>query len=75
MDISKLLFFAAANSESFTQAAEKCNVAQTTMSKYIAQLEDELGVKLFYRTTRECSLTEAGVLRSFDSQYVQQEPS
>ena len=61
MDISKLdLFFAAANSESFTQAAEKCNVAQTTMSKYIAQLEDELGVKLFYRTTRECSLTEAG---------------
>lgn len=61
MDISKLdLFFAAANSEIFTQAAEKCNVAQTTMSKYIAQLEDELGVKLFYRTTRECSLTEAG---------------
>ncbi|MBR0308322.1 MAG: LysR family transcriptional regulator [Mogibacterium sp.] len=61
MDISKLdLFFAAANSESFTQAAEKCNVAQTTMSKYISQLEEELGVRLFYRTTRECFLTEAG---------------
>ena len=61
MDLSKLdLFFAAANSSSFTQAAEKCNVAQTTVSKYIAQLEDELGMKLFYRTTRECSLTEAG---------------
>lgn len=61
MDISKLeLFFAAANSENFTQAAEKCNVAQTTMSKYIAQLEEELGTKLFYRTSRECSLTEAG---------------
>ena len=61
MDINKLdLFFAAANSRSFTQAAEKCNVAQTTMSKYISQLEEELGVKLFYRTTRECSLTEAG---------------
>jgi DNA-binding transcriptional LysR family regulator len=61
MDLSKLdLFFAAANSNSFTQAAEKCNVAQTTISKYIAQLEDELGMKLFYRTTRECSLTEAG---------------
>ncbi|MBE6041900.1 MAG: LysR family transcriptional regulator [Clostridiales bacterium] len=61
MDINKLdLFFAAANSNSFTQAAEKCNVAQTTMSKYISQLEEELGVKLFYRTTRECSLTEAG---------------
>ena len=61
MDLSKLyLFFAAANSRSFTQAAEKCNVAQTTISKYIAQLEEELGMKLFYRTTRECSLTEAG---------------
>lgn len=61
MDISKLeLFFAAANNESFTKAAKECNVAQTTMSKYIAQLEDELGVKLFYRTTRECFLTEAG---------------
>lgn len=61
MDISKLeLFFAAANNESFTKAAKECNVAQTTMSKYIAQLEYELGVKLFYRTTRECFLTEAG---------------
>ena len=61
MDITKLdLFFAAANSENFTQAAEKCNVAQTTMSKYISQLESELGVKLFYRTSRECFLTEAG---------------
>ncbi|MBQ3291515.1 MAG: LysR family transcriptional regulator [Mogibacterium sp.] len=61
MDLNKLdLFFAAANSRSFTQAAEKCNVAQTTVSKYIAQLEDELGMKLFYRTTRECFLTEAG---------------
>ena len=61
MDLSKLdLFFAAANSRSFTQAAEKCNVAQTTVSKYIAQLEEELGMKLFYRTTRECFLTEAG---------------
>ena len=49
MDIDKLeLFYAAANSRSFTQAAEKCNVAQTTMSKYIAQLEEELGTKLFY---------------------------
>ena len=61
MDLDKLeLFYAAANSRSFTQAAEKCNVAQTTMSKYIAQLEDELGTRLFYRTTRECTLTEAG---------------
>lgn len=40
MDIDKLYyFFAAAESESFTKAADRCHIAQTTMSKYIAQLE------------------------------------
>lgn len=42
MDINKLYyFFAAAESDSFTRAAEHCHIAQTTMSKYIAQLEEE----------------------------------
>lgn len=42
MDIDKLYyFFAAAESESFTKAADRCHIAQTTMSKYIAQLEKE----------------------------------
>lgn len=44
MDIDKLYyFFAAAESESFTKAADRCHIAQTTMSKYIAQLEKETG--------------------------------
>ena len=35
MDIDKLYyFFAAAESESFTKAADRCHIAQTTMSKY-----------------------------------------
>lgn len=63
MELSKLeFFFAAADARNFTQAAEKCNIAQTTMSKYIAQLEEELGVRLFDRKPRECVLTEAGHL-------------
>lgn len=48
MDIDKLYyFFAAAESESFTKAADRCHIAQTTMSKYIAQLEKETGCTLF----------------------------
>ena len=47
MDIDKLYyFFAAAESESFTKAADRCHIAQTTMSKYIAQLEKETGCRL-----------------------------
>lgn len=63
MDISKLeYFFAAAELQNFTQAAERCNIAQTTMSKYIVSLENEIGVSLFHRTNKGCSLTEQGQL-------------
>ena len=49
MDIDKLYyFFAAAESESFTKAADRCHIAQTTMSKYIAQLEKETGCTLSF---------------------------
>ena len=61
MDINKLeYFFAAAELQNFSKAAEKCNIAQTTMSKYIATLENEVGVPLFHRTKKGCSLTIQG---------------
>ena len=61
MDISKIeYFFAAAELQNFTQAAERCNVAQTTMSKYIVLLESEVGVPLFQRTNKGCYLTDQG---------------
>ena len=42
MDIQKLDYFlTAADTGNFTQAADQCRIAQTTMSKYIAQLESE----------------------------------
>ncbi|MBR4089695.1 MAG: LysR family transcriptional regulator [Mogibacterium sp.] len=63
MDINKLeYFFAAAELQNFTQAAEKCNIAQTTMSKYIVSLEAEASVSLFHRTNKGCHLTEQGQL-------------
>lgn len=61
MDIDKLYyFFAAAESESFTKAADRCHIAQTTMSKYIAQLEKETSCTLFLRSRSRLSLTKEG---------------
>ncbi|MGR9046055.1 MAG: LysR family transcriptional regulator [Gammaproteobacteria bacterium] len=44
----------------FAAVAREMNVSAMMISKYIAQLEDSLGVTLLNRTTRRISLTEAG---------------
>lgn len=48
--------------ESFTAAAREMGVTQPTISKKIAGLEDELGVKLLHRSTRQLSMTGEGEL-------------
>jgi len=45
---------------SFVEAANRCGVTQPTLSNGIAALEEELGVRLFARTTRSVRLTEYG---------------
>jgi len=45
---------------SFTRAADACCVTQPALSNAIGQLEDELGGRLFERTTRYVELTEFG---------------
>jgi DNA-binding transcriptional LysR family regulator len=44
----------------FTRAAEAICVAQSSLSQQITKLEDELGIKLFERTTRSVYPTSAG---------------
>jgi DNA-binding transcriptional LysR family regulator len=46
----------------FSAAAEILNMTQPGLSRHIAALEKELGVKLFHRDTHKIRLTEAGVL-------------
>lgn len=45
---------------SFSAAARQLGVAPSSISRQINELESELGVRLFHRTTRRLSLTEAG---------------
>lgn len=44
----------------FTNAAEEAAISQSSLSKHIAKLENELGVKLLTRNTRNVTLTPAG---------------
>ncbi|MFS0574087.1 LysR family transcriptional regulator [Sporosarcina sp. 179-K 3D1 HS] len=46
--------------QQFTRAADEICVSQSTLSQQVTKLEDELGVKLFERTTRSVKLTSAG---------------
>lgn len=53
-------FMEVAYCRSFSQAAQNLYISQPNLTKYIASLEKSLGVKLFDRTTRRVTLTEAG---------------
>ncbi|MFI0367037.1 LysR family transcriptional regulator [Actinomadura sp. 1N219] len=44
----------------FTRAAQRCSVVQSALSHQIAKLEQELGARLFHRTSRSVALTPAG---------------
>lgn len=53
-------FVAVAEVESFTLAAKKLGISTAQVSRQVSALETRLSTKLFYRTTRKVSATEAG---------------
>lgn len=60
-DLNQLRWFQfVAEEHSFTRAAAKIGVAQSTLSYAIKQLEDRMGVRLLTRTTRNVATTTAG---------------
>lgn len=54
-------FLSIAERGSFQRAAAHLNMSQTAISHRMRKLEEELGLKLFARTTREVTLTRAGI--------------
>ena len=61
LDWDKLrIFHTAAESGSFTHAAEQLGMSQSAVSRQISALEDDLGLKLFIRHARGLVLTEVG---------------
>ena len=51
---------AIADTGSFSRAAERCQIAQPSLSQQVLKLEKDLGAKLFDRLGRSVRLTEAG---------------
>ncbi len=63
LDLTRLnIFLSAAENLSFSEAAKQLHLSQPTVSHHIKELERELGVELFDRSTHKVKLTEAGRL-------------
>ena len=63
MEIRVLKYFLmVAKEENITRAAHLLYITQPTLSRQLAQLEEELGVKLFKRSNHKILLTEEGKL-------------
>ncbi len=63
-------FLAIAREENFTKAAQQLHVTQPTLSRQIADLEQELGVKLFIRSNHNIVLTEDGMILKHRAQEI-----
>ncbi len=54
------VFAAVVDAGSFVGASDALDMSKPAVSRYVADLETRLGVRLLHRTTRKLSLTEAG---------------
>ncbi|MEE4598347.1 LysR family transcriptional regulator [Streptomyces sp. DSM 41524] len=63
-------FLAVAEELNFSRAAQRLHIAQPALSRAVRALEARLGSKLFHRTTRRVSLTDAGAVLKEDAQMI-----
>ena len=54
-------FYWVAKETNFARAAKKLNIGPSLLSKRINRLEDDLGIRLFHRSTRKVTLTQDGL--------------
>lgn len=63
MEIRVLRYFlTVVREESITKASEVLHITQPTLSRQLSQMEEEIGVKLFNRSSRKITLTNEGIL-------------
>ncbi|MCJ0764031.1 LysR family transcriptional regulator [Variovorax terrae] len=55
-----LAFLEISRLKSFAKAAERIHLSPSGMSMLVKELEDQVGARLFERTTRSVTLTDAG---------------
>ena len=61
LDLNALLIFAKViDASSFSEAARRLRMPVSTVSRRVAELEDQLGVRLLERSTRQLRLTDIG---------------
>lgn len=61
MDLNRIAIFTrVVEAGSFTEAARQLGMPKTSVSRRVAELESELGVRLLHRTTRSLRTTDAG---------------
>ena len=68
-------FLAVARHENISRAAEEMNLTQPTLSRQLAELEEELGAALFVRGKRKTQLTEAGMFLKIRAEEITALPS
>lgn len=56
------IFVSVVENQSFSKAARKLKLSAPIITRHIAKLENNLGIRLLQRNTRQVSLTEAGAL-------------
>lgn len=61
LDVNAMMLFAkVVEAESYSQAARDAGIPKSTLSRKISQMEEELGVRLLQRNTRQLQLTQVG---------------
>ncbi|HEY0467095.1 MAG TPA: LysR family transcriptional regulator, partial [Polyangiaceae bacterium] len=55
-------FMAVVSEGSFAKAGDRLGVGRSAISRSVQKLEEQLGARLFFRTTRSTSLTREGEL-------------
>src|SRR5580704_16351381 len=62
MDLNSLMIFAkVVEANSFSEAARRLKIPTSTVSRRVADLEEQLGIRLLERSTRSLRLTDFGL--------------